>query len=101
MQDGMLENAVFHAPDQVSEPICGLFLALCVQQIVHVCREARNERKPEVEAVVSDVVVCGDVIEVLGCGYLACRLGPDVQKALFGILLHHADEAVYLARYTG
>ena len=30
MQDRMLENAVFHAPDQVSEPICGLFPALCV-----------------------------------------------------------------------
>ena len=96
--DGFLEDAVFNAPDQVLEPVGGLLLTLGFQKVVHVRRQAGNIVEAQVEAVVADVVVGGDVVEVLGCGDLAGCLVSDIQKAFLHAFLHHADEAVKLAR---
>ena len=65
MPDRLLENAVLHAPEEVSEPVGCLLLTLGFQKVVHVCRQSRNIVETQVEAVVADIVVGGDVVEVL------------------------------------
>jgi hypothetical protein len=92
MGDIMLVYFIFTTPEEVAKELLCLLPALIGQKVIHISRKALDVAKSEVTAVVLDISMCGDVVEVLR----GCNLGRKLTADVYTVGLQKLDKSVKL-----